>query len=207
MKKVIFSCFVLLMSFSAFSQYISINAFGGYTFRDKINFGNAYAYLNAGGIWGASIEGVNMRGTGLELLYQYQSTKIPLYTYPGNVQQNATNDGAVISYLLLNFEQYYMNNPKIEPYGGLGLGAAFYKGDFAGSTSETKFAWDIKAGVKFNTSSSFGIKIGAQLLSSTQVTGAGFYVGYPGYVYPYNTYATILQFSFTGGLVFSFGGK
>jgi opacity protein-like surface antigen len=207
MKKIIFSCLILLISFSAFSQYVALNAFGGYTFRDKINFGNAYAYINAGGFWGASLEGVNANGTGVELLYQYQKTNIPLYTYPGNAQQNEGNDGAVISYLLLNFEQYYINNPKIQPYGGLGLGAAFYKGDFAGSTSETKFAWDIKAGVKFNVSGGLGIKIGAQLLSSTQVTGTGFYVGYPGYVYPYNTYAYILQFSFTGGLVYNFGGK
>ena len=164
MKKIIFSCLILLISFSAFSQYVALNAFGGYTFRDKINFGNAYAYINAGGFWGASLEGVNANGTGVELLYQYQKTNIPLYTYPGNAQQNEGNDGAVISYLLLNFEQYYINNPKIQPYGGLGLGAAFYKGDFAGSTSETKFAWDIKAGVKFNVSGGLGIKIGAQLI-------------------------------------------
>src|SRR5450631_839307 len=111
MKKLIFSCIILLFGLSAFSQHISVNAFGGYTFRDRINFGNAYAYLNAGGIWGASIEGVNARGTGLELLYQYQSTKIPVYGTPGNSQLNTGNDGAVISYLLLNFEQYYMNNP------------------------------------------------------------------------------------------------
>ena len=130
-----------------------------------------------------------------------------MYTAPGNVQQNAGNDGAVISYLLLNFEQYYINNPKIQPYGGLGFGVAFYKGDFPGSSSETKFAWDLKAGVKFNVGTGLGIKIGAQLLSSAQVNGAGFYVGFPGYVYPYNTYAYILQFSFTGGLVYSFGGK
>ncbi len=48
------------------------------------------------------------------------------------------SDGAVISYLLLNFEQYYMNNPKIQPYGGIGLGAAFYKGDYQGSNFSNK---------------------------------------------------------------------
>ena len=32
-------------------------------------------------MWGASIEGVNPQGTGLELLYQYQSTDVPAYTY------------------------------------------------------------------------------------------------------------------------------
>ncbi|HXB30787.1 MAG TPA: hypothetical protein VNW49_13255 [Puia sp.] len=201
MKKSIITSVIMIIAAAGYSQHLSINAFGGYTFRDKINFGNAYAYINAGGFWGASLEGVNQQGTGVELLYQYQSTKIPAYTYPGNIQQNPAQDGAVISYLLLNFEQYYINNPKIQPYGGIGLGAAFYKGNYPSASSETKFAWDLKAGVKFKASNAVGIKIGAQLLGSAQATGNAFYYGYV-----YTTYATILQFSFLGGLVFDFGG-
>jgi opacity protein-like surface antigen len=201
MKKTIITSVILIIAAAGYSQHLSINAFGGYTFRDKIDFGNAYAYINAGGFWGASLEGVNQQGTGVELLYQYQSTNIPAYIKVGNVQQNPGQDGAVISYLLLNFEQYYMNNPKIQPYGGIGLGAAFYKGDYPSASSETKFAWDLKAGVKFKASNAVGIKIGAQLLGSAQATGNAFYYGYV-----YTTYATILQFSFLGGLVFDFGG-
>ncbi len=207
MKKTLITSVILIIAAAGYSQHLSFNAFGGYEFRDKINFGNAYAYINGGGYWGASLEGVNAQGTAVELLYQYQSTNIPIYTYPGNVQQNAGKDGAVVSYLLLNFEQYMLNNPKIQPYGGIGLGAAFYKGDYPGSSSETKFAWDLKAGIKFKASQSFGIKIGAQLLGSAQATGTAFYS--PGFGYPpyaYTTYATILQFGFTGGLVFDFGG-
>jgi hypothetical protein len=207
MKKAIITSVVLFIAVAGFSQHLSINAFGGYTFRDRINFGNAYTYINGGGMFGASVEGVNAQGTGLELLYQYQSTSLPTYSQPGGVLL-ASNSSSVISYLLLNFEQYYLNgNPKIQPYGGLGLGAAFYKGNSDGTSSTTKFAWDLKAGVKFVASKSVGIKIGAQLLGSAQATGTAFYspgFGYP--VYPYTTYATILQFGFTGGLVFDFGG-
>ncbi len=114
-----------------------------------------------------------------------------------------SNTTGTISYLLLNFEQYYMNNPKIQPYGAIGLGAGFFStsSDYQGSSSGTKFAWDLKAGVKFKASNSVGIKIGAQLLGSAQATGTAWYYGYV-----YTTYATILQFSFTGGLVFDFGG-
>jgi opacity protein-like surface antigen len=205
MKKALITSVILFIAAAGYSQHLSVNAFGGYTFRDKINFGNAYAYINGGGIWGASVEGVNAQGSGLELLYQYQSTAIPIYLSPGNSLQ-AANNNSVVSYLLLNFEQYLMNNPKIQPYGGIGLGAAFYKGDYAGTTSATKFAWDLKAGIKFKASSAVGIKIGAQLLGSAQATGTAFYS--PGYGYPpyaYTTYATILQFGFTGGLVFDFG--
>ena len=148
MKKTIVLSVVLFFIMAAgYSQHLSVNAFGGYTFRDKINFSNAYTYINAGGMWGASIEGVNAQGTGLEILYQYQSTSTPTTIY---IPSQTFSSSTVISYLLLNFEQYYTNNPKIQPYGGLGLGAAFYKSDYQGSTSETKFAWDIKARCKIS---------------------------------------------------------
>lgn len=196
MKKALITSVILFIAAAGYSQHLSLNLYGGYTFRDRLNFGNAYAYINAGGVWGASVEGVNQQGTGLELQYQYQRTNVPAYSYPGNNQLN-NNTTATISYLMLNFEQYYMNNPKIQPYGAIGLGAAF----FTGSSSSTKFAWDIKAGVKFKASDAVGIKIGAQLLGSAQATGTAWYYGYP-----YTTYATILQFSFIGGLVFDFGG-
>jgi opacity protein-like surface antigen len=200
MKKLIVSIAILFVAAAGYSQHVSVNVFGGYTFRDRLNFNSAYAYLNAGGILGASVEGVNAQGTGIEVLYQYQKTDIPVYSYPLN-NQIASNDNTVVSYLLLNFEQYLMNNPKIQPYAGIGLGAAFYKGTTQGSTSGTKFAWDLKAGVKLKATDAIGIKIGAQLLGSAQATGSAFYYGYV-----YTTYATILQFSFTGGLVFDFGG-
>jgi hypothetical protein len=204
MKKLILSIAILFLAAAGYSQHVSINAFGGYTFRDRVNFGGGYGYINASGMWGVSVEGVNYHGSALELLYQYQSTKTPGYSNNG---QYSSTPNTVVSYLLLNGEQYLLNNPKIQPYGGIGVGAAFYKSDDPGVNGATKFAWDLKAGIKFKASTVVGIKIGAQLLGSAQATGTAFYSPGPGYpVYPYTTYATILQFSFTGGLVFDMGG-
>jgi len=206
MKKALITSVILFIAAAGYSQHLSVNAYGGYTFDDKINFSNAQALIKGGGMWGASIEGVNAQGSGLELLYQYQSTSVPVTLYNSN-NQNSHNNSTVISYLLLNFEQYMMNNPKIQPYGGIGLGASFYKGTEA-TSSATKFAWDLKIGVKLKATESLGFKIGAQLLGSSQATGTAFYYppywGYPPYAY--TTYATILQFGFTGGVVFDFGG-
>src|ERR1700712_4703742 len=103
MKKLLVTLVVSFIAAAGYSQHISVNAFGGYTFRDRINFNNAYAYINGGGMWGASIEGVNAQGTAVEVLYQYQSTAIPYFQ--NNIQQ-VGNSSTVVSYLLLNFEQY-----------------------------------------------------------------------------------------------------
>ena len=133
----------------------------------------------------------------------------PLTLIPGNNQNSHAITSSVISYLLLNFEQYMMNNPKIQPYGGIGLGAAFYKGTERQLHQLQNLPGISRVGVKLKaTDSSLGFKIGAQLLGSSQATGTAFYYppycGYP--LMPYTTYATILQFGFTGGLVFDFGG-
>ena len=176
MKKALITSVILFIAAAGYSQHLSINAFGGYTFRDKINFGNAYTYINAGGMWGASVGRRESTGnsTGIAVsIPKYLNVPTTIY-----VPSQTFNSNTVISYLLLNFEQYYMNNPKILPYGGIGLGAAFYSSDYQGSSSATKFAWDIKAGVKFKASNSVGIKIGAQLLGSAQATGSAWYYGY-----------------------------
>jgi hypothetical protein len=203
MKKALITSVILFIAAAGYSQHLSFNAYGGYTFGDRINFGGGNAYVNPSGMFGASLEGVNAQGRALEILYQYQSTKTPVTYYSPSQVYNPTT---VVSYLLLNFEQYLLNNPKIQPYGGIGLGATFYKSDAPGVNSFTGFAWDLKAGVKLKASDVVGIKIGAQLLGSAHASGTAFYVPPYGGVYPYTTYSTILQFGFTGGLVFDFGG-
>ncbi len=56
MKKVIIILAAFLISMGGYAQHISVNAFGGYTIQDRVDFGNAYAYINGGGMFGGSVE-------------------------------------------------------------------------------------------------------------------------------------------------------
>ncbi|HEY4324810.1 MAG TPA: hypothetical protein VGN20_12520 [Mucilaginibacter sp.] len=208
MKK--FSIVILVFIFAVNSQLkaqtISANVFGGYTFQDKLNFGNAYALVKGGFMWGVSAEGIGPQGQALELLYQYQSTTFPVYNYSGGgtpiVNPLSSSDhSGVVSYLLINGIQYFHVNPKIVPYFGAGGGVGFVSVN-SGNGSSTGFAWDLKTGVKIKTSSSVGFKIGAQLMSVLSQSGGYYY-----YPYSYTSFASIWQFSFTGGVTFDFGGK
>ena len=206
MKKFILALGILFVITGTLqAQHISLNAYGGYTFQDKLSFSNSYALIHGGFMWGVSVEGVNAGGSGLELLYQYQTTDIPVYKYSssGDIPLTNSSNTSTISYLLLNGIHYLQNNPKVEPYFGLGLGAAFVKTQES-SSSSTKFAWDVKTGVKIMASKSVGFKLGAQLISSLQQTGVSYYYVY-GVPYAYESYSNIWQFGFTGGLVFNFG--
>ena len=73
MKKAIITTVIVFLGVAGYSQHLSLNLYGGYTFQDKVNFsGNTttpsfYAQVNGGFMWGASLEGVNSTGSGLEL--------------------------------------------------------------------------------------------------------------------------------------------
>lgn len=198
-------CFVMVGSLKA--QHVSLNAYGGYAFDDKVDFGNAYAKFAGGFIWGLSLEGVSESGSALELLYQYQSTTVPVYAKNhnggGDFLLNPNNNSATISYLLLNGIRYLKPHEKVDPYFGLGIGAAFAKSDNSGNSS-TAFAWDVKTGIKIKASDKLAIKIGAQLMSALHQSGTEYYY-VNGIPYAYTTYGNIWSFGFTGGLCFNFG--
>jgi opacity protein-like surface antigen len=207
MKKVIIAAMILCATaFSVKAQHISLNGFGGYNLQDRVEFGGAWGEVQDGGFWGASIEGVNAHGHGIELLYQQQKTSLPLYRYGGNSQINKGNDQAAISYIMLNGVQYLMHNPKVQPYGGIGLGMAIVKA-IDNNNSQTKFAWDAKLGIKLKATPSIVIKIQTQLYSISQCAGGGFYVGGGGGGVGVTSYSTVFQFGFMGGLCIDLAGR
>ena len=201
MKKIaIYLLMFFAMNGALKAQGISITGYGGYVFGDKVNFGNADANIKASGVWGVSIEGMNPYGNALELVYHYQSTDVPVTTYPGGNVINNGKSSAVLSYVLLNFERYVHVGEKVMPYGGLGLGVLITSPQ--SSSGYSYFAWDLKAGAKIKTNGKLGFKIQALLLSSTAATGTAWYNGYI-----YSTYSTLWQFGLEGGITFDFGGK
>ncbi len=183
-------------------QSVALTGYGGYTFQDKMTFGNAYGYLQESGHWGVSVEGINGQGRGIELLFQQQLTHAPLYYFAfPNVQINPGTDQSTVSYLMLNGVNHFMEG-SVQPYAGLGLGAAFINNK--SYSSETRFAWDAKLGVNFKISPVVGIKVQAQLFSIVQASGGAFYVSQNGSVVTVTSYSSIYQFGFSGGLCFDF---
>jgi Surface antigen len=202
MKKLfLLSLLVFASFFAVHAQIISLTGFGGYTFQDKVTFSNAYGYLNASGNWGASIEGMNRAGYAIELLYWGQNTHIPFYFYNApSIQVNKDNDKANLSYIMLNFLHYLHANPTVWPYGGFGIGAGIL--DPSDGSTESKFAWDLKMGVKIKLAPAIGFKIQAQLFSLVQAASGGFYVGTGGSGTVVSSYSSIYQFGFSGGICF-----
>lgn len=190
---------LVLLTLQGGAQEIGITGFGGYTFQDRLDFGNAYGYLKSGGHWGLSVEGIGRSGVGLELLYQQQNTKLPAYSNNGDAL-NQGKEGAAVSYIMLNGLGYVKVNKMIRPYGGIGMGVAVLKAKSSGN-SETKMALDAKLGVKIKAAKNISFKVQTQLFYIVKAEGDGFIAG-AGTGYVFNSHPDIFQFGLTGGICF-----
>jgi len=175
----------------------SLSLFGGYTFQDRLEFSDAYGYLRDAGHYGVSLEYFAHRAQSAELLYQRMDTKIPLYT-PDGRPVNDQNNKAALNYIMLGSVRYLPLRHTVAVFGGADIGICVLtnKTDY----TATKFAFDIKAGVKVKTPGKVGFKAQAQLFSVVQAVGGGMYVGTGGAGYGISTYSSVWQFGFTGAI-------
>jgi len=203
--KVLLSAACCLSFFFSSGQVLSVTGFGGYTFRERADFSNAYGYINAGGHWGASVEGINRTGQGIELLYQRQGTHTPMYYYNSpNTQINENGDQTAISYFMLNAVNYFLRSD-IQPYAGAGMGVALIDNNAYGSA--TKFSWDVKLGVRLKASPKISFKLQAQLYSIVQAEGGDFYGPSATNGISVNSTGNTYQLGLSGGVCVNFEKK
>ena len=207
MKYFLSVCLILVFSIGSNAQQaqsVSLNLYGGYAFKDKVNIDNGfYTNIDAGFDYGAGIEYFLQKTHSLELRWMGMGTKLPLYGPTGN-QLNKDNDEGSTNYILIGSTGYFGQGDKVKPYGGIGLGVGIVSVKDAGST--TKFAWDAKLGVKLKTSSSMSVNLQAYVKSVSAAVGSDLYLTYWGPV-AFTDYATIFQFGIGAALCFNFKKK
>jgi hypothetical protein len=177
----------------------TLSVFGGYTFQDRVEFSDAYGYIRDAAHYGAALEIFTHRAQSFELLYQRMDTKAPLYTVDG-LPLTDENQGAALNYIMLGSVRYLPLQRAVAVYGGADIGVCVLtnKDDY----TATKFAFDIKAGVRVKSSGRVGFKAQAQLFSVVQAVGGGMYAGTGGVGYGISTYSSLWQFGFTGAVTF-----
>jgi len=196
---------------TATAQKTRLNAYSAYVFDDKVDSyydpGRYYNGTIKGGYqWGVGLEFMANKSKGIELKYLRQDTHAPMNYYNNGAKNK--DFGLSVNYILLGGSNYFQTGGKVEPYFGLGLGMAII--DIKdpvpnGSTSETKFAWDVKLGTNIWFSERVGLKLQIELVSAVQSAGGGFYFGTGGSGAGITTYSTMYQFGMGGGLAFKFG--
>jgi hypothetical protein len=210
MKKLL--TIILLLSgscvFAQNSPSLRLNGYANYAFDDNhvdsyySNTSYFEGSINGGFMYGGGLEVMLQEAYGLEFTYLRLDSKAPMEYYNNGVE--FTNFDLATNYILAGGNRYMQMNPKVEPYGGMMLGMAIFNienPENSRSTSATKFAWGIKAGLNIWASEKVGIKMQASLLSAVQAVGGGVYFGTGGAGAGVTGFSSFYQFVLGGGLV------
>jgi hypothetical protein len=208
--KVLVFVFLFCSAFAGFGQNARLNFYSSYVFDDSFETYNSSTNYYSGKVkggyqWGAGVEFKVKDDYGVELLYFRQDTKANTAYY--NLAQVERQIDLGVNYALVGFNKYIQKD-KLEPFGGLLLGAMFASDKNPQPSEEssiTKFALGFRLGTNIWASDRVAIKLQAQLLTSVQGLGGGIYFGTGGAGTGVSTYSTITQMCLGGGLTFKLG--
>jgi hypothetical protein len=214
MKKIFLSLSLISTVIVASAQHARLNLYGSYVLDDGFSFYNSSTdyyngKLKAGAQWGAGIEYQADPSVGGELMYFYKKSEAPSNFKFGTLAAEKTETFDVTQhYIMFGFNSHRMSaSKKAEGYAGLLLGMVITDvtaPSTGNSSSNSNFAWGAKLGSDIWMSDKVGIKLQAQVLSSTRSYGGDLYYGYWGPV-AVPDYTTVWQFGLGGGLTFRLG--
>ena len=175
---------------------VSLNIYGGYTFKDKVGFEGFYGYIDEGIQYGGGLEYSIDPTKSIELKYLRMDTHFPLFTDAGMKLNEGADEGSV-SYILIGGNNYFEGTPYYAGFS-VGLGIVDVR------NTATKFAWELKTGVKLKTASPIAIKLQAYLQNIIGGVGSDFYHTSNGTVINVPDYASIFQFGLGAAISFNF---
>lgn len=215
MKKLLLGSVLIISALTVSAQLegIRLNGYSAYVFDNSFDtYYTSNQYLRGkikGGFqWGVGMEFLPTEDYGIELVYYRQDTEAPVsYDYGIGVADREVDLG--VNYIMLGGVRYLnTSGGKLQPYGGLLLGAVIFsnknpQGDE--ESSYVKFGWGARLGVNIWATEKVGIKLQAQLLSAVQGFGGGLYLGTGGAGAGVSSYSTLVQFGLGGGLCVKVG--
>jgi len=215
MKKLILLSVLVVIAASAFAQpKFRLNLYGSYVFDDgfsEANDANTYfnGQLKGGFQWGGVFEFLTNEFSSVEILYLHKSSTAPVNFRAGITNPpKQENFDVGLNYILLAGNGLKSSSTgKVEGFGSLMAGVLISDvkaPSTGGSGSNTSFAWGGRLGATIWASSKIGIKLQAQILSSSRATGGDLYFSYYGPIV-LSTYTTLWQFGLGGGLTFKLG--
>ena len=213
MKKTLLTFIILVISNLAISQELRFNTYGGYLFDDRVDsyYSNSSYYngiIKGSFQWGAGLEYHVPQKAAIEIQYLRQDTNAPTNYQDGGFLGGSiqnTNFDLALNWIMLNGTRYFPVNEMIEPFLGAGIGMGIFaleNPDTNRRSSATKLAWNIRGGTNIWITENVAFRAQASLKSAVQSIGGGFYFGTGGTGAGLNSYSSMYQFGFEGGLVF-----
>jgi hypothetical protein len=190
---------LILLAGGISAQDLRINLTGGYIFRDRFplttTLGVFEATIREAPVFGGGLEYLVNEDYGMELYYMGMPTV-------GSLRDRSQrySEDLMVNYIMAGGVRYAPFAERVKGFGGVSLGIALFEGE---TVSRAYAAWGLRGGVLINATERIGLRIGAQLHSPIEAVGGGLYIGTGGTGGGVQTYSTIYQFGFVGGLSFT----
>ncbi len=193
---------IVLISFPVFlaAQSVEITPFGGYVFASRMQATNGYIRFRDNAQYGGMVSFAVSRVIDVDLIYNRSDTKAEVNVWEVPYKEVPLS----VNYMQVGFTKNFRVKPSISPFFGLNLGACLMapKEDYL---DEWFFSFGFTFGSKFYLSKRIGLRIQGQGYIPVQGQGYYFFVGSGGTGGGIQVYSTMIQFGFTGGLIFRLG--
>lgn len=183
------------------AQSVEITPFYGYTLRSTFDVYGGSMRVYGGSTYGGTLTYNINPGYGIEFLYSRQSTEADVYS----IYLDARNEPVSVVYTMLGGLKQFPVSEQVIPFVGLNVGAAGLIPQRSRYDEGWRFAVGVKAGTKLMFSDIIGLRLQAAMNMPIQGFGSSFFVGTGGSGISLDSYSSIFQFTFSGGLVFHLG--
>ncbi len=183
------------------AQTVEITPFGGYVFPARWSGTYGSLYFNGNAQYGGSISLGVSRTMDIDFTYNRIDTKLST-EYTGDFYYQTEDVPVSENYYMLGFTKNFRINEVVSPFIGLNFGGVYMSPKDTQYYSYWFAAFGADAGVKVYFSKHVGFMAQMQLMMPIQYGGFTFYYGGGSGLY---VSSTLLDFGFTGGLVFRIG--
>jgi hypothetical protein len=190
----------IAMTFSAAAQSLEIFGFSGYTFGDKVNISGGKAKIHDGHTYGGAIAFNFNDAYAIEILYSRQDNKVTAFSSSLNLD---VDEPVSTTYILAGSNRLIPLSEQAMLFSGAKLGAVTFRSKEGAFDDITEFAAGISGGIKFAFTQNIGLRLQANLNFPITNVGASLWWNSGGGTSAgVSTYTPIVQFGFTGGLVY-----
>jgi len=202
MKRLLLFIILILVSQVVLkAQTVEIAPFGGYVFPARITAGDGYVRFKGNAQYGGIVSVGISRVFDFDFMYNRIDTKAEINVSGYPYQEEPLS----INYMHIGFTKNFRVNAMVSPFVGLNAGACLMAPKTSGYMPEWFFSMGLIGGAKLYFSKRIGIRLQAQALVPVQGAGFSFLVGTGGASGGVALYSTMVQFGFTGGIIFRLG--
>ncbi len=194
------ACLIIPLLMQA-QRTVEITPYGGYVFASRMSGADGYVRFLGNAQYGGMISIGVSRVFDVDLIYNRIDTKdqVNLYNYP------YTENSLSINYMNVGFTKNFRVNQTFSPFVGFSMGACLMAPKSGNSYDYWFFDLGLSGGAKIYFGKHFGLRLQAQMYVPLQAAGYTLYFGYGGASSGVSVYSTMVQFGFTGGLIFRLG--